>query len=384
MAQRLLVSFEDLVSSGRADLAVKIREEPYAYFRFLGLEWTAAVCDEIAPSLDRVPTVNLHGDAHIEQYAITATDRGLDDFDNTALGPTAVDLVRFIASIELIAELRGWQPSSDQIIERFFEGYRSALEDPEIVAAVPALVERLRAAQHVDVAAFIERSENLMMPLEGYTLDDIEAGLELVREMLGENDPKLNAEYMRIKSIGELHIGVGSALTPKLLMRLEGPTPDDLDDVILEAKQMEDISGVSCLTIPPGGEPLRVVYGATRVGRLDYEILAYVPWSELKADASGTNWFARSWHPSFVEVTIADLETPEELAELALDAGIQLGEGHVRGLDQQIDEQIRRAQLQVVDELGGDVRALARELLDAMMEAHAVYAVLATTDEIVP
>ena len=38
-----------------------------------------------------VPLFNLHGDAHLEQYAITDLGRGLTDFDDSSRGPAIVE-----------------------------------------------------------------------------------------------------------------------------------------------------------------------------------------------------------------------------------------------------------------------------------------------------
>ena len=42
-----------------------------------------------------MPTVTLHGDPHLEQYAVTDAGRGLTDFDDASKGPAILDLVRF-------------------------------------------------------------------------------------------------------------------------------------------------------------------------------------------------------------------------------------------------------------------------------------------------
>jgi Ser/Thr protein kinase RdoA (MazF antagonist) len=39
--------------------------------------------------------VNLHGDAHLEQFAVTDASFGLIDFDDAVGGPAVIDLLRF-------------------------------------------------------------------------------------------------------------------------------------------------------------------------------------------------------------------------------------------------------------------------------------------------
>jgi len=86
----------------------RMRATPHDYFRFINHEWTARVCDVFASDVPQLPTVQLHGDAHVEQYAITSNAWGLDDFDDSTRGPALVDIVRFLGSIELVAQQRGW------------------------------------------------------------------------------------------------------------------------------------------------------------------------------------------------------------------------------------------------------------------------------------
>src|SRR5262249_9534628 len=61
------------------ELVERLRAEPFAYFRFVNRAWTSRVCQMFADV--REPTiVRLHGDAHVEQFALTEDDWGLDDF----------------------------------------------------------------------------------------------------------------------------------------------------------------------------------------------------------------------------------------------------------------------------------------------------------------
>jgi len=75
--------------SGRRPAALQpgAREDPFTYFRFLNTDWAARVCEAFRRTSARCPTAILHGDAHLEQYALTATAHGLDDFDDAATAP---------------------------------------------------------------------------------------------------------------------------------------------------------------------------------------------------------------------------------------------------------------------------------------------------------
>ena len=74
-------------------LIARLRADPFTYFRFVNRAWISRVCDAFA-DVQNPPIVRLHGDAHIEQYAITKDASGLDDFDDSARGPSFVDIGR--------------------------------------------------------------------------------------------------------------------------------------------------------------------------------------------------------------------------------------------------------------------------------------------------
>src|SRR5690349_15025083 len=65
------------------DLVVRLRADAFTYFRFVNRTWTARVCEMFADVTD-LPIVRLHGDAHVEQFALTKDAWGLDDFDDSA------------------------------------------------------------------------------------------------------------------------------------------------------------------------------------------------------------------------------------------------------------------------------------------------------------
>src|SRR6185369_4897407 len=105
------------------------------------------------------PKVRLHGDAHVEQFALTKDAWGLDDFDDSARGPAAIDIVRFLGSIDLLTRERLWIKARVPLFDRFFEGYRHGFAEPDHLTAEPDIVHRLRGQAPPTRAAFIERAE---------------------------------------------------------------------------------------------------------------------------------------------------------------------------------------------------------------------------------
>src|SRR5262245_5299572 len=88
-------------------LLARVRSSPLSYFRFVNLAFGNEVCRVLRAKRVAIPLVNLHGDAHLEQYAVTDTGRGLTDFDDATTGPAVLDLVRFATSLVLASRERG-------------------------------------------------------------------------------------------------------------------------------------------------------------------------------------------------------------------------------------------------------------------------------------
>ena len=104
----------------RADRATSSRSLRLFPLRQPALDRAGGATDS-GSDLRDLPVVRLHGDAHVEQFAIAQDAWGLDDFDDSARGPAAVDIVRFLGSIELVARQRSWEKDRDRLFDRFVE-----------------------------------------------------------------------------------------------------------------------------------------------------------------------------------------------------------------------------------------------------------------------
>ena len=135
----------DALGHAAPALVDRLRDDAFAYFRFVNRPWTARVCDVFADDIRDLPAVRLHGDAHIEQFALTNDAWGLDDFDDAARGAALVDIVRFIGSVDLGSRLRGWTRDREMLFDRFFQGYRRGLSQPDVRPSQPAIVRHFRS-----------------------------------------------------------------------------------------------------------------------------------------------------------------------------------------------------------------------------------------------
>jgi hypothetical protein len=349
------------LASAPPELQEKAREDPFAYFRFLNTDWAIAVCDAFRSELPSLPTAILHGDAHLEQYALTATAHGLDDFDDAAHGPSVIDLVRFLGSAELAVRGRGWTAERERIFDRFFDGYERAVADPAYRPAEPAVVARVRARPRRTRGEFLAWGESLMQEVTGPQRANALQSLQLVEALVRELRPEVPAGYFKPKRLGWLRMGVGSLLVPKVLARIEGPTPAPEDDVLLEAKQLSQLDAVPCVQVPLAGEAFRVIAAAEQIGRIRHDVLLLAPRREAAGPAV-RDWWVRTWDETYAELVVADLATPDELAEVVHDVGAQLGSSNLRQSIPALEKLMRRTELAAVRRLDRRIRSTSRRL----------------------
>jgi len=76
-----------------------------------------------------------------------------------------------------------------------------------------------------------------------------------------------------------------------------------------------------------------------------------------------SDWWIRSWDPTYHEIRLEDLESVADLAELAYDAGDQLGAGAVAA----DNETLRRQLAASIDQAESWLRRAAEQLVGEMM-----------------
>lgn len=322
----------DTVRLAPPELVARLRADPVAYFRFVNRPWIARVCDVFADDIRDLPIVRLHGDAHVEQFAVTDSAWGLDDFDDSARGPALIDIVRFLGSIDLVVRQRGWVGDRDAVFDRFLEGYRRGLSDPDYHAPQPDIVRRLRAQGLPSRAAFLSWGEGLMQPMAEESLKAVEAGIRTLEPLVRAEHPELPSGYLTVVRAGWLRMGVGSALADKILIRVEGPSANPDDDELVEAKQRRSLDGLPCLEAAPPGEPtLPEIVGTRQLGRINYTVLAAGPDLAVPEivvrERRLRDWWVRNWDSSYRELSLDDLRSVQDLADIAYDSGVQLGAG---------------------------------------------------------
>ena len=349
----------------RPRLAARLREQPYAFFRFRSRAFTAAVCEAFASERGEMPLVNLHGDAHVEQYAVTHATQGLEDFDESGFGPAPVDLVRFATSIHFACDAAAFPCDADSIVDTFLGEYEAVLEDPSRTQPSPAVAARVRHARGADAAAFLAWGDDQMQAVDPELRPGVEAAWAATSELLATTDPSRAPGYYDLLRYGQLDLGIGSALRPKFLLRIQGPSSEPTDDVLVEIKQQERTERTACVYHPPTGGVLYPQVLQLRLGRSRPEVLAFVP----HAVPALEDWhcWVRSWDPGYRELALADLESEGALRDLVLDVAGQLGRGHPRFVTAPLEGQHRQALVASHRELRDRMAALARRLRDTLL-----------------
>ena len=157
-----------------------------------------------------------------------------------------------------------------------------------------------------------------------------------------------------MKRIGAISMGIGSALDEKYLIIFEGETPAAEDDLVVEAKQIRDLTGNPCL---------RTDVGASRI--LDGQrLIAYEPFAYAAVVPHGNKFFwMHDWTDDYREASIGpSILSPRDLREVAHDVGLQMGRAHPKRPDGGTDKRRRKAALASLDALEARVRAAIRQM----------------------
>ncbi|MCG6917858.1 MAG: DUF2252 domain-containing protein [Deltaproteobacteria bacterium] len=312
-------------------LLERILEGPHNYFRLINIRFAEAVCLRFQKQLGAIPNVNLHGDAHLENYAVTDRGRGLSDFDDATIGPMVLDLVRFGVSVHLACRANGWEDQAEFIVKSFLSSYGAALENPDLSIPPPELVRRIRTRFTTDTNRLLKTDEELMEPL-GEPLENFKLQFRQYVDQMKVQHPELQPHFFDIKRAGRLKIGIGSALDEKYLVEVEGATKAHEDDLLLEIKEVKDLLGISCILLRKATYMRPIVIQA---------LLAYKPYSYTgfiivpRAEGSWKEkeFWVHEWSDNYHELSIrTSFQSPSDLRDIAVDVGVQLGLGHPRNI----------------------------------------------------
>jgi len=351
-ADGLSVDPKDPRFVGRFDLVHRISATPHGYFRFVNSAFAAETCRLFADVVKGMPEVNLHGDAHVEQYTVTNLGRGLSDFDDCTRGKAVIDIVRLGTSLLIAAREKGWARDEKSFVDRFLRGYRDGLSGDRLHMTTPELATRARQSFAWDHARAL-RTAHEWIDKAPVPADAFADGVTRFAELVGFGR-ELPAEFFKVKRIGALQMGVGSALDEKYLILLEGPSPAAEDDMVVEAKQVRDLADNPCVRTDVGAS--RVLDGQRLIAYEPFAYAAVVP-------HAGKYFWMHDWTDDYQEASIASaLHSPKDLRQIAYDAGVQMGRAHPKLPDGSQSKERRREVLRSFESIEARVRLAIREL----------------------
>ena len=376
--QSLLISPDLDEFSQNPKLLKRILRGPHGYFRFINEIFAEEVCVRFRNDLSWIPNGNLHGDAHLENYAITEQGRGLTDFDDATIGPVVLDLVRFGVSIHLACRANGWEEKAEPIVHSFFSGYRAALEDPGLTIPPPKLVSRIRARFTTDRGQTLAALETLMQPL-GVSREEFKREIEQYLDQMAEQHPELPPHFFEIQNAGRLKMGIGSALDEKYLFMIEGPTKARKDNVVLEIKEVRDLHEISCILLSEAS-PVRPILMQARLAYQPYRYAGFVIFALSKGDERDKTFWLHEWANHYHELSIrTSFQTAADLHDIAYDAGVQLGLGHPKSIADSYSDHLRGRLLITVAELQEKLDRTISDLTQQTIAAWQQFRVEATT-----
>jgi uncharacterized protein (DUF2252 family) len=351
-ADSLAVDPKDPRFVGRDDLVRTISATPHGYFRFINGAFAAETCRLFGDVVERMPEVNLHGDAHIEQYTVTNLGRGLSDFDDCTRGKALIDIVRLGTSILIAAREKGWNRDEKGFVDQFLRGYRAGLSGERLYMATPDLATRARESFAWDHARALRQANEWIdrapLPNDAFA-DGVARFAELVS--FGREVP---ADFFKVKRIGALQMGIGSALDEKYLILFEGPTPAAEDDMVVEAKQIRELAGNACVRTDVGAS--RVLDGQRLISYEPFAYAAVVP-------HAGKYFWMHDWTDDYQEASITTaIRSPKDLRQVAYDAGVQMGRAHPKLPDGSQSKERRREVLRSFESIEARLRIAMREL----------------------
>jgi hypothetical protein len=159
----------------------------------------------------------------------------------------------------------------------------------------------------------------------------------------------------------------------KYLLRVEGPTDASEDDVLVEVKQIRDLSAIPCIERRPR-DPDPILNAQSRIAYQPYRFIGFLHLDDRAAgnggsgSGEGRSFWLHTWVDHYYEISAGDLETVDDLRELVFDVGVQLGRGHPKDVTPD-DSGLRRSQLESLDRYQSKIERTIDELLEETIRA---------------
>ena len=367
--ESLTISPDSFGLSQNPELLERILKGPQEYFRFINIRFAEAVCLRFQKQLEAIPNLNLQGDAHLENYAVTDRGRGLTDFDDPTLGPMVLVLVRFGVSIHLACRANGWRDKAESIVKSFLSSYGAALENPDLTIPPPELVERIRAGFTTNTDRLLKSDEELMETL-GEPSANFKGQFQQFVDQMKMRYPDLPRYFFVVKKAGRLKMGIGSAMDEKYLVRVEGATKAPDDDLLLEVKEVRNLHGISCILLEPGNPPLRPIVMQALLAYKPYRYTGFIILPQAEGSGKKKEFWVHEWYDNYQELSIrTSFQSPADLRDIAADVGVQLGLGHPRDISDADGSGLRSRLVRTLESLQVEIEQTISDLTQQTVAA---------------
>jgi len=206
----------------------------FIFFRIIGPK----LQDRLSSLLDlkNVPSVFIHGNPHIDNYAQTETGSGLVDFDRSRLGPYVWDIVRFISSLQLrSADQSDW--IHKKVLNSFKDGYMATFENPDLYFSTPFFIQKWGIDKKEDgVRDYVDNDGKWIkrMRKKPLSVDDEGINKILYKFLESRNDTRL-LDRFKLTEVGTSVGSLGKVHYIYLLEPMKGKS--DRSPIILDIKE---------------------------------------------------------------------------------------------------------------------------------------------------
>ena len=225
----------DIGHSNRILKALDDRDKAqFIFFRIIGPRLQQRLSSLL--DLNEVPSVFIHGNPHIDNYAQTDTGAGLVDFDRSRLGPYVWDIVRFISSLQLrSADQSNWL--SKKVLDSFKDGYLATFENPDLYFSTPFFVQKWGINRSDDgTREYIDNNGKWIKRMRKNPLDIKDSALNKILEKFLES--RNDSQLLKIFKLKEAGSSVGSLGKVHYIYLLEPIIgEEDRSPIILDIKE---------------------------------------------------------------------------------------------------------------------------------------------------
>ena len=268
-------------------------------------------------------------------------------------------MVRYAAAVHVVCREVGWSCNGPQTVAAYFDAYRARWIGPRRERARDRRASARRP--HAGSATWLQWADALMRPMPASEEQAFRDGWPRFVDLMRETYPDRPRTFYGIVRAGRVELGIGSALEPKTLIRIAGPSDAPEDDVALEARITVTPDGRECVSRSINGGSLDVLMFTALLGPRLPEVFGFVP---REGAREAPELWIQSWDRGYRELSLADLRTQDDLNELAADAGRQLAGHFWTKFPAPLGGHQRFAQLRAFEMTEDRARNLARQLSD--------------------